>query len=120
MTAHRLQLTPEDLLAGASLTHEVIIHEHVLRPGASSPAEQGGPGRVVQLQPLTIGAFQLIMRAARSDASLIPLLMIKESMVEPALSLDQIKRLHLGLITFLIGHIREISGLQEKKSPPTG
>jgi hypothetical protein len=116
MTDDKLQLTPEDLLAGAELTHEVAIHDHVLRSGAASRAD-AGPARVVQLRPLTLGTFQLIMRAARSDASLIPLLMIKESLVEPAMSLDQIKRLSLGLITFLIGHIREISGLQEKKSP---
>lgn len=120
MTDGKLQLTPEDLLAGAGLTHEVTIHEHVLRPGAASPADRGGPARVVQLRPLTIGTFQLIMKAARSDAGLIPLLMIKESLVEPAMSIEQIKRLSLGLITFLIGHIREISGLLEKKSPQRG
>ena len=120
MTDGKLQLTPEELLAGAGLTYDVTIQDHVLRPGAASPAEQDGPERVVRIRPLTIGAFQLIMKAARSDASLIPLLMIKESLVEPAMSLEQIKRLSLGLITFLIGHIREISGLQEKKSPQRG
>ena len=38
----------------------------------------------MQLRPLTIGAFQLIMRAARDDAGMIPLLMIKESLVRLA------------------------------------
>jgi hypothetical protein len=42
--------------------------------------------------------------------------MIKESLVEPALSIEQVKQLHLGLINYLIGHIRQISGLAEKKS----
>lgn len=111
-----LQLTPEDLLAGASLTHEVAIPAQVLRPGGAAAEEQNGQVRVVQLRPLTIGTFQLIMKAAQNDAGLIPVLMIKESLVEPAMSLEQIKRLHLGLVTFLVGNIREISGLTEKKS----
>jgi hypothetical protein len=36
--------------------------------------------------------------------------------VQPALSLGQVKQLPLGLVNFLIAHIREISGLTEKKS----
>jgi len=43
--------------------------------------------------------------------------MIKESLREPALSLEQVKRMHLGLVNFLIKNIRAISGLAEKKSP---
>jgi hypothetical protein len=56
------------------------------------------------------------MKAAKNDPGLIPLLMIKESIVEPAMSLDQIRRLPLGLVEFLIEHIREVSGLVKKKS----
>ena len=43
--------------------------------------------------------------------------MIQEALVEPKLSLPQIGQMHLGLINFLIGHVRQISGLTEKKSP---
>lgn len=107
-------LNPEDLLAGAATTFEVVIPAEVLRPGDTSSSATSE--LVVQLRPLTIGTFQLIMKAARQDAGLIPLLMIKESLVQPALSLEQVKRMHLGLVQFLIGHIREISGLTEKKS----
>jgi hypothetical protein len=56
------------------------------------------------------------MKAARQDDGLIPLLLIKESLVQPTLSLEQIKQLPLGLVNFLIARIREISGLSEKKS----
>ena len=99
------QATPEDLLAGASITFEIVL-----------PADLLQRGTAVQLRPVTIGAFQLIMKAARQDDGLIPLLLIKESLVQPTLSLEQIKQLPLGLVNFLIARIREISGLSEKKS----
>ncbi len=111
-----LNLTPEDLLAGAAITHEVAVPREVMWPGKNEASREV----VVTLKPLTIGTFQLIMKAARQDVSLIPLLMIKEALVRPALTLEQIKGLHLGLVGFLIGCIREISGMTEKKSPSQG
>jgi hypothetical protein len=114
-----LQLTPEDLLAGAESTFEIAVPAQLLHPDhpSASPPSSAGQTRVVQLRPLTIGTFQLIMKAAKQEAGLIPLLMIKESLVQPTLSLDQIKQLPLGLVNFLIDHIRQISGLTGKKSP---
>lgn len=102
------QATPEDLLGGAAVTFEIVVPADLLQRSAGD--------LTVQLRPVTIGAFQLIMKAARQDDGLIPLLLIKESLVQPTLSLDQIKQLPLGLVNFLIAHIREISGLSEKKS----
>lgn len=111
----RLALSAEDLLAGTTATYDVAVPASILRPGGS--AGENHSEAVVRLRPLTLGVFLLIMKAAKEDASLIPLLMIQESLVEPEMSLNQIKQLHLGLINFLIGHIRQISGLGEKKSP---
>ena len=111
-----LQLTPEDLLAGAAVTFDIAVPHSVLRPGENGNLKENERELIIQLRPLTIGAFQLIMKATKHDTGLIPLLMIKESLVQPVLSLEQIKQLHLGLINFLIGHIRQISGLTEKKS----
>jgi hypothetical protein len=108
-----LNLSPEDLLAGAASTYQITIPGDVMRPGDSGA---GGKELVVTLKPLTIGTFQLIMKAAKNDASLIPLLMIKESLTAPTMSLEQVKAMHLGLVNFLIARIREISGLGEKKS----
>ncbi len=108
------QVTPEDLLAGVAVTYDVTVPAQFLqREVNGQPSDKN---LVLQIRPLTIGTFQLIMKAARQDAGLIPLLMIKESLVRPALSLEQVKQLHLGLVNFLIAHIREISGLTEKKS----
>jgi hypothetical protein len=116
-----LQLTPEDLLAGAENTFELVVPAELLNPtraiAPNSVSNSGGDSRVVQLRPLTIGTFQLIMKAAKQDAGLIPLLMIKESLVQPSLGLEQIKQLPLGLVNFLIDHIRQISGLTGKKTP---
>ncbi len=107
-------LTAEDLLAGASVTYDVLIPPDVLRPAGETA---NGHDTLVRLRPLTLGTFLLIMKAAKDDAGLIPLLMIQESLLEPKLSLGQIGQMHLGLINFLIGHIRHISGLDEKKDP---
>jgi hypothetical protein len=113
------EFTPsaEDLLAGSALTHRVALPQHLVQPSGGANAQPAEAA--VTLRPLTIGTFQLIMKAAKSDASLIPLLMIKESLVQPALTLDQVRGLQLGLVNFLVTHIREISGLTEKKSPST-
>ena len=113
---NQVLLTAEDLLAGADATFEVVVPPELL-PQANHAAGNGsGQASVVRIRPLSIGVFQLIMKAARTDPGMIPLLMIKESLVEPALSLEQTKRLPLGLIEFLIENIREISGLTKKKS----
>ncbi|MCT7948254.1 hypothetical protein NG798_00410 [Ancylothrix sp. C2] len=101
-------VTPEELLGGSEIIFDVAIPTDVL--GANAKREL-----VVQLRPLTIGTFGLIMKAGKSDPALIPLLMIKESLVHPSLSLEQVKSMNLGLVNFLIAQIRQISGLTEKK-----
>ncbi len=108
-----LDLSPDDLLAGAAATFEVEVPGSVLHPGDAEAA-----GGVVRLRPLTIGAFQLILKAAKADPGLVPLLMLKESLAEPRLGLEQVKGLHLGLVTFLVERVREISGLTVKKKTP--
>lgn len=100
-------MTPEELLAGADARIAIEVPAHLL----------AGQEKTVTLQPLSIGVFQQIMSASAHEPGLIPILMVKESLTDPALSLDQARRLPLGLVTFLLTHIREISGLDEKKSP---
>lgn len=107
-------LTADELLAGSALVFDVAVPPQVLRPG-TSPEESPEP-LVVQLRPLTIGTFQLIMKASRQEPGLIPLLMIKESLVRPQLSLDQVRAMSLGMVNFFIAQIRHISGLEEKKT----
>lgn len=102
-------LSAQDILAGSSAVHAVAIPASVLSPGGA-PGLEGLPG-LVRLRPLRIGTLALISRAAREDASLVPLLIIKESLVEPALTLDQVRLLHAGLVQYLVLRINALSGL---------
>ena len=100
-------MSVQDLLAGASVPYETLVPARVLTPGAQGDANPG----LIRLRPLTVGVLALVSRAARDDAALVPLLMIKEGMVEPAVTLDEVRHMHIGLVHFLIGRINEISGL---------
>src|SRR5215212_4700814 len=95
-------LTAEDLLAGAEATFDVVVPPEVLATPAGETNGAGTAPAMVRLRPLTIGAFQLILKASAGDAGLVPLLMVKEALLEPRLSLDQIRRLPLGLLEFLV------------------
>lgn len=101
-------LTAQDLLAGSTLVHEITVPHSVLLPGI---AEDQAETLVVRMRPLAVGTLTLISRAAREDVSLVPLLLIKESLVEPPLSLDQVRQLHVGLVHFLVSRVNLISGL---------
>jgi hypothetical protein len=105
-------VTADDLLAGANATYRLEVPAEVVKPGGGAEAR---PIAVV-LRPITIGGFQLILKAAKEDAAMIPLLLIKEALVEPVMNLQQIQRMHLGLVEYLVAHIREISGMGEKKN----
>ncbi|HHG83929.1 MAG TPA: hypothetical protein ENJ82_04205 [Bacteroidetes bacterium] len=105
-------VTADELLAGANATYRLEVPAEVVRPGA----EGENKPVVIQLRPVTIGGFQLILKAAKDDPGMIPILLIKESLVEPEMNLQQVQRLHLGLVEYLVNHIRKISGMDEKKN----
>ncbi len=82
----------------------VTIPANVLQPA-------NGQLHQVQLKPLSVHTFQLIAKAAKDDHALVPLLIVKESVVNPALNINQIKTMKVGLVHFLIKEIKKISGL---------
>ncbi|GAB3436869.1 hypothetical protein [Flindersiella endophytica] len=98
-------LSAGDLLAGSRVVHEVVVPGHLLNPGGDSA------DGMVKLRPLSLAALNLISKAARDDAGLIPVLMLKESLLEPELGIDDIRRLQVGLVQYLLDRINEISGL---------
>lgn len=110
-------LTPEDLLAGSHATHKVAVPRAILAPGLDQ--EDGADG-YVELRPLTITTLTLISRAAREDPSLVPLLTIKEALVAPAMTMEQVRCLHIGLVHFLMSHVNRISGLDASGDVLTG
>lgn len=98
-----MTLTAEALLAGSALTHRVAV----------PPGLLGGPDGAgeVRIRPLTVRDVQRISKAAGDDVQLSGALMIQQSLVEPALSLDQAAALPAGLARFLLDQINEISGM---------
>ncbi|MEW6737213.1 MAG: hypothetical protein AB1489_38365 [Acidobacteriota bacterium] len=100
-------LTVEDLLAGSSLTHDVEIPIAILSPlGGASPS----PAKI-RLRPLTVRDVQRVMKAAKDNDTLLSILMLKEALVEPALSFEQVNSMHAGLMRFLLNELNRISGL---------
>lgn len=99
-------LSAEELLAGSALTHTVDIPADLLREGGNG----GGPAQVV-LRPLSVRDLQRIDKAARDDESLSAALMIKESLTEPRLTLDQVMALPAGVGRFLVERINTVSGI---------
>jgi hypothetical protein len=100
-----MTLTAEDMLVGAGAHHEITVPRELLASG-----EQAGAATVA-LRPLTVRDLQQIGLASVDNDGLSAALMIQQSLVEPALGLDQINQLPAGLARFLVERINEISGV---------
>lgn len=98
-------LTADDLLAGAGAEREVEVPEGLLL----KPPD--GADRRVRLRPLTVRDLRLIVRAAKENEELTGALMVRQSLVAPALTLDQIGRMPAGLLDFLLREVNRISGI---------
>ena len=105
-------LSADMLLAGAETTFPVEIPAHLLHPGDgdTAPPEADGPREVV-LRPLRLLDLQKMERAARDAGHLTSVLMVQQALVEPKLSIDQVNRMHAGLVEFLLREVNRISGL---------
>jgi len=102
-------VTAEELLAGSSINHDVEVPASVLAP-AGGP--QSAAPLKVKLRPLTVRDVQRVTKASKDDDTLLSVLMLKEALVEPALSFDQVQALHTGLARFLMDELNRISGLK--------
>jgi hypothetical protein len=104
-------LTVQDLLAGSAVVHDVAVPADVLRPQTEAAGHDANLRGTVRIRPLKVATLTLISRAAREDPSLVPLLMIKDALVEPALEVEQVRQMHAGLVAFLVERINRVSGL---------
>jgi hypothetical protein len=118
-----MMLSPEELLAGSSLTFETEIPVDVLHPGDGARrrgAAHEGPGggeahdagrTSVRLRPLTVQDLQLVMRAGKENDTLLGVLMVQRALVEPAITVQQAAAMHVGLLQFLLAEVNRISAI---------
>ena len=105
-------LSAEELLAGSRLSFTVQVPPEILKPEFSGDAEQVIPDNTcVKMRPLTVADLQIISRAAKENDSLLGVLMVHKSLIEPELSVAEVSSLHLGLMQFLLAQVNRISGL---------
>ncbi len=104
------RLTADALLAGALARHVVVVPGTVLDPAGADDAGPTADGTVV-LRPLVLADVQRIAQAARDDTQLTSVLMVQQALVEPALSMDQVSRLPVGLVEHLLREVHRVSGL---------
>ncbi|HKE20253.1 MAG TPA: hypothetical protein VKB80_35510 [Kofleriaceae bacterium] len=100
-----MSLSVGDLLLGGSLTHTVEIPAHVLAPAG------GGAPATVQLRPLRLVDVHRIQKAAQESQALTSVLMVQQALVEPKATIDEVNRMHAGLVEFLLREVNRISGL---------
>jgi hypothetical protein len=101
-------LTTDELLLGGTATHTVEIPPEVLRPAGDAGAD--GPSHVV-LRPLLLADVQRIHQAAHESRDLASVLMVQQALVEPKATVDDVNRMHAGLVEFLLHEVNRISGL---------
>lgn len=97
-------LTTDELLLGGSATHVVEIPEDVLLGGHEGPAQ-------VILRPLVLADVQRIHQAAQESRDLTSVLMVQQALVDPKATIDEVSRMHAGLVEFLLHEVNRISGL---------
>lgn len=102
-----MSLSADDLLLGGTASHVVEVPAGILDPGGTG----GGASGTVQLRPLRLVDLQRVHKAAGEGSQLAAVLMVQQALVEPALSVDQVNRLHAGLVQFLLAEVHRISGL---------
>ncbi len=105
MTAAEQMLSADDLLQGASVTHRVEVPASLLGAGNGR-----APGEVV-LRPLTVRDVRRVNQAAKDQQVLASVLMVQQSLVEPALTVEQVGALSAGLVKHLLDHVNRLSGL---------
>src|SRR5437762_2306540 len=105
-----MALTTDELLLGGTATHSVEIPPEVLRPAGGAESDDDGATRVV-LRPLLLADVQRIHQAAHESRDLTSVLMVQQALVEPKVTVEDVNRMHAGLVEFLLHEVNRISGL---------
>ena len=105
-----MTLTSEDLLFSAEITHSITIPPNILNPAGSGDTSSSEPA-TVELRPLKLLDLQRIQKAGRDQDYLTSVLMVQQALVSPKMTVEQVNRLHAGLVQFLLQEVNRISGL---------
>jgi len=109
-----MTLTAAELLLGGDTTYVVTVPPEVLRPARPDGEAPNGsgpePGTVV-IRPLVLADVQRIQKAAQDSRALTSVLMVQQAMVEPKVSVDEVNRMHTGLVEYLLDEVHRVSGL---------
>lgn len=104
------ELTAEQLLAGADLTHSVRIPKNLLSPVADGGGPGGFAGEVV-IRPLTVRDVERVVKAGKEQRLLAGVLMVQQALVAPKLGIEQVAQLPAGVVQFLLDKVNGLSGL---------
>ena len=99
-----MTLTTDELLLGGSTTHTVQIPADVLMADGDAPSH-------VVLRPLVLADVQRIHQAAQDSRDLTSVLIVQQALVEPKVTVEEVSRMHAGLVEFLLHEVNRISGL---------
>ena len=106
-----MTLTTDELLLGGTTTHVIEIPPAVLRPAGEEEGKGPEFPATVVLRPLLLADVQRVHHAAQESRSLTSALMVQQALVEPSLTIDEVTRMHAGLVEFLLREVNRISGL---------
>jgi hypothetical protein len=105
-----MALTTDELLLGGTTTHTIEVPHEVLQPAGEAETNGNGPASVV-LRPLLLADVQRIHHAAHESRDLTSVLMVQQALVEPKVTVEDVNRMHAGLVEFLLREVNRISGL---------
>lgn len=109
--AHRLSAS--DLLASSETTFTVEIPGALFgrMPALSGNTNDEMPAGEVVLRPLQVRDVDRAVRAAREQRVLTSVLMVQQSLVSPAMTVEQVASLPAGVAQYLSEQVNAISGL---------
>jgi hypothetical protein len=80
-------------------------------PGTPAAAAGGEGEDTVVIRPLRLADVQRIQQAAAESPVLTGVLMVQQALVAPELTVEEVSRMHAGLVEFLLREVNRISGL---------
>jgi hypothetical protein len=109
-------LSADMLLAGADAVFTVHIPPKILRPADGDAPADGAGTTAVTLRPLRLADLVRVQKAAKDNDHLASVVMVQQALVEPRVSIDQVNKMHVGLVQYLLQEVNRISGISMSAS----